>query len=308
MRKLPPLNSMKAFEAAGRTISFTLAAAELGVTQGAISRQVKILEDWVGRKLFIRGNNHLVLTHSGQELLPEISGALDRVSHAIRRMRRDTHDLWIKVPLSFAMLWLLPRLSDFQSMYPDIPVHMTTAWLPVDLAAENFDAGIIYCPPTTVEMPGVLILTDRSIPICSPAYLKDAQRLAQPRDLLRHRLLMSSADGWEWKHWANAVGVPPPPLEDALGFDTEDAVVHAALDGYGVALAGLMLVAQELRLGHLVAPLAVDPVPQGCRRFVTRDNTGAPTSVKLFQQWLLSAARADDERATAIWNGESNVE
>ena len=181
--RLPPLNALRTFEAAARHLSFTKAAAELFVTQAAVSHQIKALEEHLGMPLFRRLNRALMLTDEGQALLPYVRDAFDQLAEGVRRLRQGQSSgvLTISVLPSLASTWLIPRLRDFQTRHPEIEVHMTATERLIDFAREPVDAGIRYglghWPGLRVER----LLSAEIIPVCSPALLEGAASAAHPR-------------------------------------------------------------------------------------------------------------------------------
>ncbi len=169
-RRLPPLNALKAFEAAGRHGSFTLAAEELRVTHGAVSRHIQTLEAWLGILLFERHNRRVVLTEAGRGYLPEIGAALDRMALATARQmeRSQSHVLHVNALATFTLRWLIPRLSAFQRANPLVEIRLTTSNVPLAQIIEPFDVAIRGGPETRPGFVGRQFLTERRIPVCSP--------------------------------------------------------------------------------------------------------------------------------------------
>src|ERR1700692_4315978 len=169
MRKIPPLNSIKAFEAAARHVSFTKAGQELGVTHGAISRQVSILEEWLGVALFQRINAHLVLTAAGKKLLDESSAALDRIALAAMHVSNENDvELIVSAPPTFTLRWLIPRFSTFQRKHLDLRVRLVTSLAPVDFSGKQYDIAIrgAIKPPDAAT--SRFFLTENILPVCHP--------------------------------------------------------------------------------------------------------------------------------------------
>src|SRR6185312_1409960 len=208
--RLPSLNGLRAFEAAARHLSFTLAASELNVTQTAISHQIRRLEDELGIKLFIRQNRALALTPKAREYLPGIRAAFNDLRLATDRIQRRGADrvLTVSTLASLAAKWLLPRLSGFQEAHPDIDVRITTSTSLVDFRDGDVDAAIRY---GRGEWPGLRadwLMADELFPVCSPALLKGPRALKRPEDLANHVLLHSSNNDDDWRLWLTAAGLP----------------------------------------------------------------------------------------------------
>lgn len=285
------MNSLKAFEAAGRLGSFTLAAQELYVTQGAVSRQVKQLEEDLGVILFLRRNRKLTLTDQGMILLPSLTRALDTMADAVTKLKRQQQDFSLKVHPTFATRWLIPRIHKFQSLHPKLQVRLTTSSINVDFSQENFDAGITHLGR---DKPGVFrkkILEEQLIPVCSPRLLLGPCPLTRPEDLKHQMLLHNNPDLREWQVWADQMGIPELPLERGQVFEVDDAALQAAVSGLGVALGDLFLIRDELSSGRLTAPFGNLPVKTGNYYFSRPKNSRKSPGVEAFQKWLLKEIR-----------------
>ncbi|WP_417432564.1 transcriptional regulator GcvA [Kiloniella sp.] len=299
-RQLPPLNALKAFEAAARRLSFTDAADELNVTQGAISRQIKTLEDYYQIQLFERQHRGLTLTDSGKKLLPVLSDVFDRVHAISEDLTGTSEELTIKVFPSFAVRWLIPRLSQFQTQEPDINIRLTTAWHAVDFDRETFDAGIVHshCMPTDVHT--TAITNEWMTPVCSPLLLDKLSNPKDPNSLNEVMLLhcsstaKSEAKGTseneyrEWAQWGQEAQAKLLNTNSGEAFDTTDSALQAAAMGYGVALGDLMMIEDDLASGRLVMPFP-DLVSLIGRYYIASPNNKAnKPALRKFRQWLLS--------------------
>ena len=285
-RQLPSLNSLKAFEAAGRLGSFTLAAKELNVTQGAVSRQVKQLEEEIGVILFFRQHRKLTLTDQGMLLLPALTRSLDTMADALDKLNHQQLDLNLKVHPTFAIRWLIPRLHKFQSLHPELQVRLTTSSVNADFSRENFDAGITHLGQ---EIPGVFrkkLLEEQLIPVCAPQLPEGPLPLKTPADLKHHMLLHNNPDLREWQTWADQMNVKNLPLERGQVFEVDDAALQAAVAGLGVALGDLFLVKEELTAGRLVTPFGHMPAQTGFYYFSRPQCNGRAPGVRAFQDWL----------------------
>ena len=261
-RPLPPLDLVRGFEAAARRLSFTQAATELFVTQSAVSRQVQALEEFLGVKLFERRHKALSLTEAGQAYYRSVASALTELRAATQRLRESTrgHVLTVTTTVSFASIWLVPRLGRFRQAHPGIDVRIAATHEVVDLAREGIDLAIRDVP-SGKEPPGsVRLVGERLCPVASPAYLEEATApLAKPADLGRHVMLfLHDAHGrWPWLSWAawlEASGVPDLVPGGTLTYDQYDQVINAALHGQGVAL-GRLSVVESLIEDRLLVPL-----------------------------------------------------
>ncbi len=285
-KNLPSLNALRAFEAAARHGSFTLAAQELSVTQGAVSRQIKQLENQLDVILFHRLHKRLTLTDQGIMMLPPLTQAFDIMTRTVEKLKNQGRDLSLKVHPTFAIRWLIPRLHRFQSRYPEIRVRLTTSSKNVDFAHENFDAGITHLGS---DIPGVLrdkILTEQLVPVCSPDLTKGGRPINTPEDLGHHTLLHNNPNLSEWQAWADQRGVDDLSLEHGQVFEVDDAALQAATSGLGVALGDIFLIRDELNSGRLIAPLGLDPVKTGNYYFSRPKFNRDAKGVNLFLDWL----------------------
>ncbi|MEK9969860.1 MAG: transcriptional regulator GcvA [Ferrovibrio sp.] len=292
---LPSLNALRAFSVAGRHLSFTRAAEELHVTQGAVSRLVKQLEDDLGVSLFSRGPRGLVLTEAGAAYLPPLNDAFERLQAATRlivRSGRPANRLAITMLPTFAMRWFMPRLADFNRLHPDIAVDVTSADRPVDFATEPVDVGIQYGPPAaTGTWPANLhtefLLPETVVLVASPALLK-SRPLRKPEDVKRHTLLTHSTRPQAWAEWFAATGLkghaPRGPA-----FEHFFMSIEAAVNGLGLALVPDFFVARELADGRLVEPLSAYRLqrPGGYYLLCLKGREREP-AIRRFRNWLFS--------------------
>lgn len=249
-RALPPLDFVRGFEAAARRLSFTLAARELFVTQSAVSRQVQALEDFLGVKLFERRHKALALTEAGQAYHRSVALALAEIRSATQRLReaQGGRVLTVTTTISFASIWLVPRLARFRKAHPGIDVRIAATHEVLDMAREGIDVAIRDVPSGREPPDSVRLVGERMCPVASPAYLRGAKApIARPADLSRHvMLVLHDPQGrWPWLTWAawlEANGVTDLVPGGTLTYDQYDQVINAALHGQGVALGRLTLV------------------------------------------------------------------
>src|SRR3954463_9458740 len=209
--RLPSLNGLRAFEAAARHLSFTLAAAELNVTQTAISHQIRRLEEELGIRLFIRQNRALALTPEARDYLPGVRAAFNDLRLATDRLLRKDDDkvLTVSTLASLAAKWLLPRLTDFQEHHPGIDVRITTSTSLVDFQRDNVDAAIRYGRGQWAGLRADWLMADELFPVCSPSLLRGDKPLQRPEDLRGYPLLhTSNANSDDWRLWLTAAGPP----------------------------------------------------------------------------------------------------
>ena len=260
-RRLPPLNAVKAFECAGRVGSLSAAAVELGVTHGAISRQVAILEDWLGLRLFAKDGRGLALTTEGQRFLSEATKLLDGIAAASEDMSRSDgmRLLRVNAPQTFTMRWLIPRLPNFAALHPKIEVRLSASIMPVETMMDPFDIAIRRGPIGATSSP---FLAESCVPVASPSLLAD-RPVRQVRDLDAHTLLHAESVLHLWPDWLKLVGCSDMSGRSQLRFEPLYHSLQAAIDGVGIAMGPSALVAGDVAAGRLVAlfsdyPLAME--------------------------------------------------
>ena len=261
LRALPSLDFLRGFEAAGRRLSFTLAAQELFVTQSALSRQIKALEDALGIALFERRHRALALTAAGAAFHRDVTEALEMFAAAAARLHESTRTpgLTLSTTVSFASLWVIPRLATFRARYPDVEVYVSADDRVGDLARGDVDIAVRYLPDSGAPESALRLFGERMTPVASPTIAFGASPLRAPADLTRHVLLhLDDPEGrtpWlDWRSWLTSNGQPGLKPAGALRFRIYDQVVQAAVGGQGVALGRLPMIAEHLRDGRLVAP------------------------------------------------------
>ena len=298
LRPLPPLNALRAFESAGRHLSFTKAAAELNVTPAAISHQVKALEELLEVPLFRRLTRALRLTDAGQAALPTLSQGFDKLAQGVEQMRAHCESgvLTISVSPSFGAMWLVPRLEHFRSRHPDIEIRIDGTDRLVDLARDDADVAVRYGPGGYNGVRVDYLFSQVNTPVCSPALLSGEHPLGQPDDLRHHTLLHVDWKDAEasWRMWLLAAGLHDIDPTRGPRFTMENMAVQAALDGHGVALIGDILVADDLAAGRLVRPF--DPSLSTPLKFsyylLSAKDSAEQPKVAAFRDWLLEEARA----------------
>lgn len=291
-RDLPPLNALRAFEAAARLLSFTRAADELAVTQAAVSHQIKSLEEWLGVLLFQRLPRRLALTDGGRELLATIRNSFDRIESAVGRVRRNdgAGPLTVSVLPSFAAKWLVPRLGRFQTQHPDIEVRIA-AETRLSLFDDGVDlairAGRGHWPDLVCER----LLNEELFPVCSPRLLAGPAPLVDPADLKRHTLLHDDFEQ-DWRMWLDAAGVTGVDWRRGPRFSNSSMVIQAAVEGQGVALARSALAQADLKAGRLVRPFRIDIASDLAYYIVCPAAHTARPKVRAFRDWLMREATA----------------
>lgn len=292
-RRLPPLNALRVFEAAARHESFTRAASELGVTHGAVSRQVQTLEDWLGCPLFERHNRRVVLTPAGESYLAEIGAALDRIALATARQveRGRPRLLRVNALATFALRWLIPRLSSFQVANPAVEVRLTTSNQPLSEEAGTFDVAVRGGPTASPGLVGLPFLSERRIPVCSPTLIRRLP-LHEPADLRHHTLLHAATLPEVWPQWLSAAGVPELEPQGRVTLEHFYLSLQAALDGLGVAMGPERLIANDVVSGRLAMPFAGPFLPaRGYYIYVPEAYADDP-AVRAFRTWIVEAGQS----------------
>jgi DNA-binding transcriptional LysR family regulator len=294
--RLPPLDLFVAFEAAARHLSFTRAASERYLTQSAVSRQIKALEQDLGVVLFRRRHRSLELTEEGRTLLKACTSALDALRAAVMQLRGPprTRTVTVTTTPGFASLWLIPRLPSFTARHPGVNVHVDAAFARRDLEAEGIDIAVRYDAAGRAE--GQRLFGEEIVPVCSPKLLADRRRpLASPEDLRRHTLLslsdpMRRPVPVDWPIWLEVMRLPDLEPAATLVFSDYDDAIHAAVEGHGVALGRRPLVDALLASKRLVMPF--EGVQPSTRAFFLLVNAQRRThpAVHAFAEWLLEEA------------------
>ena len=294
---LPSLNGLRAFEAAARYMSFTRAAAELNVTQTAISHQIRRLEEQIGIQLFIRRNRTLALTRDAQDYLPFVRSAFEDLRLATARLRRSSHDgmLTVSTTASLATKWLVSRVAAFQEAHPGIEIRITTSAHLVDFRRDDVDMAVRYGRGHWPGLQAHWLMAEHIFPVCSTALLNDARPLRQPEDLAHHTLLHTTVSREDWQLWLTAAGLPLSiAARRGLTFDQGFMAVQAAMEGLGVALGRTHLVEADIAAGRLVAPFDMVLPQDAGYYFVTPVATADAPKIALFRDWLISSATPGD--------------
>ncbi len=310
----PSLDLLRGFEAAARHLNFTRAADELFITQSAVSRQIKALEERLGVTLFLRQPKRLRLTQQGERLYRAVSSALRQVNEAMESLSRRTGPSVVTVTstLAFCALWLVPRLSSFQKSFPEAEVRIAASDRILNLDRERIDVSIRYCPSQMAPKDAVWLFNEELLPVCSPALLDSPGRpLRDPVDLRHHVLLhLDDPDNpspWlSWSHWLETAGVPRLKPAGSLAFNYYDQVVRAALAGQGVALGRSPLVQDLLQDGSLVIPLVARAAADRGYWVAQAASARGRPEVERFVQWITAEAQVPPSRL-AMDTGETVV-
>ncbi len=283
--RLPPLNAIRAFEAAGRLGSFVAAAEELHVTQPAIGRHIKALEDRLGARLFERTPRGAVLTDEGRRYHEQVHRALAAIAEATHEFASRGRQRWLRliaVP-GFASRWLRHRLAGFRRQHPDIRVSIEPNPAFTEVPAERADLGIAFGEPAEFRGGTEVLLRPPIFPVCAPSLVERLGAPATPA-ALRHWPLLHEDDGGWWADWFRGVGVRARPSSE-VAYSSADDVIDLALSGAGVALTNPLLVQQELASGRLLRPLPAQCMLEG---YVLLSPSGTlRPEARLFREWLL---------------------
>lgn len=295
-RRLPPLNSLKAFEAAARNLSFTKAAEELFVTQAAISHQIKLLEEHLSIKLFMRKNRSLLLTEEGQSYYLDIKDIFANLYEATEKLltRGAKGSISIALTPSFAIQWLIPRLSEFTTQHPDIDVRIKSVDFDEDSLTDDVDVAIYYGIGHWQGVVAQQLHTEYLSPVCSPMLLKGPNAITSPDDLANHTLLhdMSRTN---WKEWIKAAGVKDVNVNQGPIFSHSSMVLQAAIHGQGIALGNSVLAKPEIEAGRLVNPFDQVLVSKNAYYLVCREAQVDSPKIVTFRDWILNTVKQEQE-------------
>ena len=295
-RKLPPLNSLRVFEAAARHSSFTRASEELYVTQAAVSHQIKALEEYLGIKLFRRQNRALFLTEEGQSYFLDIKDTFTSLIDATERLlaRGAKGSLTVSLQPSFAIQWLVPRLSLFSELYPDIDVRIKAVDMDDGSLTDDVDVAIYYGRGKWKDLYAQKLHTEYLVPVCSPRLLNGVKPLKTPDDLKLHTLLhdTSRRDWTAWFKQGNIIGVN---VNQGPIFSHTSMVLQAAIHGQGVALGHSVLAQPEIDAGRLVRPFTDVLVSKNAYYVVCREEQDELGKIVAFRDWMLSLVEEEQQ-------------
>jgi LysR family transcriptional regulator, glycine cleavage system transcriptional activator len=304
-RRIPPLNALRAFEAAARYENFSHAATELGVSQAAVSQHVKSLEAALGLKLFARDGKRLLITSAGREYMVVIRDALDRIAVGTDRLLQDRPSSVLVVSTSpdFGAKWLVHRLGRFTAAYSEIDLRVLSTTKQVDLISEQVDLAIRHGNGHWAGLDAVALCSERLVPVCSPKLMSPYGPITHASDLLTYPLLR--LEGWTtWMKWFEAAGVLASPRGGPV-LNQASMLIDAAIDGQGIALARTTLAASDLLNGRLVIPIDISlPLENTywivCPKLVSRE-----PMVLALRDWLLAEAAEEERRLRDLVKGLS---
>ncbi|GGK70859.1 LysR substrate-binding domain-containing protein [Amphritea balenae] len=301
-KKLPPLSTLVTFEAAARLLSFTQAGEELHVTQTAISRQVRSLEEYLSRPLFIRGHRSVKLTDAGELLLQSVSMGLEHIATTVTELRyaKPESHLTVSATIAFASLWLSPRLLAFKQLHPNLEVRILASDRDINLQTEGVDLAFgcgDYDNQSGVK--ATFLFADEVFPVCSSNYLNTRAQINKPEDLLQHQLLHLDDEHWrniswkatDWSLWLKSQDVKGPLPSGGLRINNYPLLLQTAVNGQGIALGWKHLVSDLLKQGLLIKPLQQSLNTH--RGYYLVESSQAPLSIeaKTFRDWILQQAQ-----------------
>lgn len=309
--QLPPLNLIEGFEAAARNLSFTRAASELALTQSAVSRQIKALEERLGVPLFERRARALILTPAGEALHRTVADVLRRLDESTKQIRgrAQARTFTVTTTPAFASLWLIPRLANYTREYPAVDVRISASFEIIDLERSGIELAIRYSGPLASGA-GEKLFAEEVFPVCSPALLRDKRRaLKTPPDLKHHVLLhmdspQRGGPALDWSMWLQAVALPNLEPAGSLHFSHYDQVVVAAVNGQGVALGRSPLIKRFVRDGTLCRPFDTQSVAARAYYVIASRASERNPDVQNFIAWLHAEAKKDSVKDNGT--GSSN--
>ncbi len=299
------LNALRAFEASARHQGFSAAAAELNVTPAAVGQLVRSLEEWLGAPLFVRGTSgraRLVPTETAERALPDIRAGFDRLSIGLARLQEGTRSgvLTVAVSPAFAAKWLLPRIERFHAQCPETDVRLDTNLKPVDFVAQGIDIGVRYGRGSWPGLAAEKLMEERLFPVCSPAWLARHGALGSPRELagkplIHDRSVDTDAGFASWEAWLAHAGAAGVQARRGMQVNNSAAVLQAAIDGHGIALARSVMACDDVAAGRLVPLFPEIAYPSALAYYVVyRAEAATLPRLVAFRDWLMREAATSD--------------
>jgi LysR family glycine cleavage system transcriptional activator len=294
--RLPPLNALRVFEAAARHLSFTKASEELFVTQAAVSHQIKALEDYLGLKLFRRRNRSLLLTEEGQSYYLDIKDILSALKEATNKLKTRSAKgaLTVSVPPSFAIQWLVPRLSGFNQAYPDIDVRIQAVDRYEGKLNDDVDVAIFYGKGHWPGLQADLLYSEYLMPVCAPSLIVEKALLNKPENLANCTLLHDTSRQ-DWLTYTRQLGIDNINVQQGPIFSHSAMVVQAAVHGQGVALVNNVLAQAEIESGRLICPFNQVLVSKNSFYFVYPESQIEVGKISAFRDWIISTANSEQQ-------------
>lgn len=296
-RDLPSLNAVRMFEVAARHLNFTRAAEQLYVTQGAVSRQVKHLEQDLGQLLFRRDGPKLELTNAGVSFYRATEEALAIIRRSTLEMKRLSAKpmLTLSILPSLAAKWLLPRITSFQHDNNDIDLRLATSYDAVDFNQRpDIDIAIRFGSGDWPNLYSKRLINEQVFPVCSPTFLANAKKLSRPEDIAKQPLIFASGEYDQWSDWFEAAGVLAPAHQDGPIYNDALLLIQSAIEGQGVTLGRSLLVDDELRSGRLVRLFDISVACANSYFFVCPDGREQEANIASLMQWLVEEARMSE--------------
>ena len=284
----PSLNFLKTFESVARHLSFTLAAKELFITQAAVSHQIKVLEDYLGAKLFLRENRKVYLTSEGQKLLPSVVSGLHGISDSLESIRNYEKEdtLVVGVGSSFSANWLVHHLGKFYQSYPDINLHLKISNDDPEFEIDGTDLAVVWGQGKWSNYMFEQLMEVEFTPVCSPNLLKESYPLTTPEDLIHYPLL--DVEGYDvWKEWLEKAGIPEKKYRRRTIIRDSNVLIHSALNAHGIALSAVGIVQEYLDSGMLLRPFELSITAGGYFYLVYPEKSLRKPLVNIFKEWLV---------------------
>ncbi len=305
-RDLPSLNAVRMFEAAARHQNFTRAAEQLYVTQGAVSRQIKRLEQDLQQSLFLRDGPRLELTHAGKRFYKAVEEGLGIIRRSTLNLQQLSAipTLTISVLPSFATNWLVPRIVEFQRENDNLELRVAASYDPVDFVRRpDVDVAIRFGTGQWEGVYAECLINEQIFPVCSPGFLKHAKGLSQPEDLPRYQLIYTSDDYDQWDHWFETAQVSPPADRSGPQYSDELLLHQAAIKGQGITLARSLLVADEIHSGRLLRLFDISVASRNSYYFVCPKGRGeTEEKIQRLLNWLRNEAMQTDSACENLCN------
>ncbi|MGB2109754.1 MAG: transcriptional regulator GcvA [Marinobacter vinifirmus] len=289
MRRLPPLNALKMFEASARNLSFSGASEELFVTPSAVSHQVKTLENFLGVELFHRSNRKVTLTPQGEQYLTSVKHAFDEIEMATQRLSvtQGASVVQISVAPNFLIRWLMPRMSRFRALFPDVELQINASMGLLDFNRTSTDMAVYYGNGEWDDIEVEFLRKVMLVPVCGPGLLQTGPPLEKPSDLANHTLIYVSKRTWEWDNWLKKAGVEFITPKGSMQLSSSQLTTAAAQENLGVALADQTLISREIESGKLVVPFDIPLDTKKAFYLVYRKHRPLTKGMEAFRNWLM---------------------
>jgi len=294
MRRLPPLNALKMFEASARNLSFSGASEELFVTPSAVSHQVKTLENFLGVELFHRSNRKVTLTPQGEQYLASVKHAFDEIEMATQRLSvtQGASVVQISVAPNFLIRWLMPRMSRFRALFPDVELQINASMGLLDFNRTSTDMAVYYGNGEWDDIEVEFLRKVMLVPVCGPSLLQTGPPLEKPSDLANHTLIYVSKRTWEWDNWLKKAGVEFITPKGSMQLSSSQLTTAAAQENLGVALADQTLISREIESGKLVVPFDIPLDTKKAFYLVYRKHRPLTKGMEAFRNWLMDELQA----------------